>query len=123
MEGFCGRFFAEKKQIIETSFPGDIVGLHDNGNFKIGDTITEGEKINYKGITIFSPEHFRYINNADPMKGKQLQKGIDQLMDEGVAQLFTLELNVLTLSKVIKPFIAIVILLYVWSPKTKSKPY
>ena len=86
-------FFAEKKKIIDLSYPGDIVGLHDNGNFKIGDTLTEGEKINYKGIPSFSPEHFRYINNADPMKGKQLQKGIDQLMDEGVAQLFTLELN------------------------------
>lgn len=86
-------FFAEKKKIIDLSYPGDIVGLHDNGNFKIGDTLTEGEKINYKGIPSFSPEHFRYINNADPMKSKQLQKGIDQLMDEGVAQLFTLELN------------------------------
>jgi len=86
-------FFAEKKQIVDVSYPGDIVGLHDTGNFKIGDTLTEGEQINYKGIPSFSPEHFRYINNADPMKSKQLYKGIDQLMDEGVAQLFTLELN------------------------------
>ncbi len=60
---------------------------------KIGDTLTEGEKLHYKGIPSFSPEHFRYINNADPMKSKQLYKGIDQLMDEGVAQLFTLEMN------------------------------
>jgi len=86
-------FFAEKKQIVDISFPGDIVGLHDTGNFKIGDTLTEGERISYKGIPSFSPEHFRYINNADPLKSKQLYKGIDQLMDEGVAQLFTLELN------------------------------
>jgi peptide chain release factor 3 len=86
-------FFAEKKQIVDISYPGDIVGLHDTGNFKIGDTLTNGEKLNYKGIPSFSPEHFRYINNADPMKSKQLYKGIDQLMDEGVAQLFTLELN------------------------------
>jgi peptide chain release factor 3 len=86
-------FFAEKKAIIEISYPGDIVGLHDTGNFKIGDTLTEGEILNYKGIPSFSPEHFRYINNADPMKSKQLSKGIDQLMDEGVAQLFTLGLN------------------------------
>lgn len=86
-------FFAEKKQVIETSYPGDIVGLHDTGNFKIGDTLTEGENLHYRGIPSFSPEHFRYINNADPMKSKQLAKGIDQLMDEGVAQLFTLELN------------------------------
>ncbi len=86
-------FFAEKKEIVDFSFPGDIVGLHDTGNFKIGDTLTEGEILHYKGIPNFSPEHFRYINNADPMKTKQLNKGIDQLMDEGVAQLFTLELN------------------------------
>ena len=86
-------FFAEKKEVIDESFPGDIVGLHDTGNFKIGDTLTEGEVLHYKGIPSFSPEHFRYINNADPMKSKQLAKGIDQLMDEGVAQLFTLELN------------------------------
>ncbi|MEW7281345.1 peptide chain release factor 3 [Aquimarina sp. 2201CG1-2-11] len=86
-------FFAEKKEIVDISFPGDIVGLHDTGNFKIGDTLTNGEKLHYKGIPSFSPEHFRYINNADPMKSKQLAKGIDQLMDEGVAQLFTLEMN------------------------------
>ena len=86
-------FFAEKKQIVDESFPGDIVGLHDTGNFKIGDTLTSGEKLNYKGVPSFSPEHFRYINNADPMKSKQLHKGISQLMDEGVAQLFTLDLN------------------------------
>jgi len=86
-------FFAEKKEIVDLSYPGDIVGLHDTGNFKIGDTLTEGEILHYKGIPSFSPEHFRYINNSDPMKSKQLAKGIDQLMDEGVAQLFTLELN------------------------------
>lgn len=86
-------FFADKKEIIEESFPGDIVGLPDSGNFKIGDTITEGELLQFKGIPSFSPEHFRYINNAEPLKAKQLYKGIDQLMDEGVAQLFTLEAN------------------------------
>ncbi len=86
-------FFAEKKEIVDISYPGDIVGLQDTGTFKIGDTLTEGEILNYKGVPSFSPEHFRYINNADPLKSKQLFKGIDQLMDEGVAQLFTLELN------------------------------
>ena len=86
-------FFAEKKEIVDISYPGDIVGLHDTGNFKIGDTLTEGEIMSFKGIPSFSPEHFRYINNADPLKSKQLEKGIDQLMDEGVAQLFTLEMN------------------------------
>lgn len=86
-------FFAEKKEIVDISYAGDIVGLHDTGNFKIGDTLTEGELMNFKGIPSFSPEHFRYVNNADPMKAKQLEKGLDQLMDEGVAQLFTLEMN------------------------------
>ncbi len=86
-------FFAEKKEIVDESFPGDIVGIQDTGNFKIGDTLTEGENLNFKGIPSFSPEHFRYVNNADPLKAKQLYKGLDQLMDEGVAQLFTLDLN------------------------------
>ena len=86
-------FFAERKEIVEESFPGDIVGIHDTGNFKIGDTLTEGEALNFIGIPSFSPEHFRYVNNADPMKSKQLYKGLDQLMDEGVAQLFTLDMN------------------------------
>lgn len=86
-------FFAEKKEVVDLSFAGDIVGLHDTGNFKIGDTLTEGEILHFKGIPSFSPEHFRYINNADPLKSKQLEKGIDQLMDEGVAQLFTLDFN------------------------------
>jgi peptide chain release factor 3 len=86
-------FMAEKKSIVEEAYPGDIVGLHDTGNFKIGDTLTEGEQIQYKGIPSFSPELFRFVNNADPMKSKQLAKGVDQLMDEGVAQLFTMKTN------------------------------
>jgi peptide chain release factor 3 len=86
-------FFGGKKQVVDKAYPGDIVGLHDTGNFKIGDTLTEGEKLMFKGIPRFSPEHFRYINNEDPMKAKQLAKGIEQLMDEGVAQLFTLNIN------------------------------
>ncbi len=86
-------FMAEKKSIIDEAFPGDIVGLHDTGTFKIGDTFTEGEKLKFTGIPSFSPELFMYIENADPMKSKQLDKGIQQLMDEGVAQLFTSSLN------------------------------
>lgn len=86
-------FMASKKSVVDTAYPGDIVGLHDSGNFRIGDTLTEGEKLEFKGIPSFSPEHFRFINNADPLKAKQLNKGVDQLMDEGVAQLFTLESN------------------------------
>jgi peptide chain release factor 3 len=86
-------FMASKKSVVDQAFPGDIVGIPDNGNLRIGDTLTAGENLHYKGIPSFSPEHFRFINNADPLKAKQLAKGIDQLMDEGVAQLFTLTQN------------------------------
>ena len=82
---------AARKEVVEEAYPGDIVGLYDSGNFKIGDSLTAGETLHFKGIPSFSPEQFRYVNNADPMKSKQLAKGLDQLMDEGVAQLFTVE--------------------------------
>ena len=86
-------FMAQKKSIVDEAFPGDIVGIPDTGNFKIGDTLTEGEVIHFKGLPSFSPEMFKYIENSDPMKAKQLNKGIDQLMDEGVAQLFVNQFN------------------------------
>jgi len=86
-------FMASRKSVVDEAFPGDIVGLHDTGSFRIGDTLTAGSALVFKGIPSFSPEHFRFINNADPLKAKQLHKGIDQLMDEGVAQLFTLISN------------------------------
>lgn len=82
-------FMASKKSVVDEAFPGDIVGLYDSGNFKIGDSLTEGEPLKFKGIPSFSPEQFRYVVNTDPMKTKQLNKGLKQLMDEGVAQLFT----------------------------------
>jgi len=82
-------FMASAKSIVEEAFPGDVIGLYDSGNFKIGDTLTEGEHIHYKGIPSFSPEIFKELVNTDPMKTKQLDKGIRQLTDEGVAQLFT----------------------------------
>lgn len=86
-------FMAQKKETVEEAFPGDIIGLPDNGNFKIGDTLTAGENLHFKGLPSFSPEMFKYIENADPMKSKQLQKGVDQLMDEGVAQSFVNQFN------------------------------
>lgn len=82
-------FMAQQKSVIDEAYPGDVIGLYDAGNFKIGDTLTEGKKYHFKGIPSFSPELFRYVNNLDPMKTKQLQKGLEQLTDEGVAQLFT----------------------------------
>lgn len=87
------QFMAQRKSTIDEAYPGDIVGLPDNGIFKIGDTLTEGEQIHFRGLPSFSPEMFKYIENADPMKSKQLQKGIEQLMDEGVAQLFVNQFN------------------------------
>ncbi|MDR1814633.1 MAG: peptide chain release factor 3 [Tannerella sp.] len=86
-------FMAQKKEIVDEAFAGDIVGLPDTGTFKIGDSLTEGEELHFKGLPSFSPEMFKYIDNADPMKAKQLAKGIEQLMDEGVAQLFVNQFN------------------------------
>lgn len=82
-------FMANDKSVIDEAYPGDVVGLYDNGNFKIGDTLTEGETMVFKGIPSFSPEIFKVLENRDPLKTKQLEKGVLQLTDEGVAQLFT----------------------------------
>lgn len=87
------QFMAQRKSTVEEAWAGDIVGLPDNGIFKIGDTLTEGEQLHFRGLPSFSPELFKYIENADPMKTKQLNKGIEQLMDEGVAQLFINQFN------------------------------
>ncbi len=87
------QFMAQRKSTIDEAWPGDIVGLPDNGIFKIGDTLTEGEKLHFRGLPSFSPELFKYIENDDPMKSKQFQKGINQLMDEGVAQMFVNQFN------------------------------
>lgn len=86
-------FMAQRKETVEEAFAGDIIGLPDTGNFRIGDTITAGEELHFKGLPSFSPELFKYIENQDPMKTKQLAKGIDQLMGEGVAQLFINQFN------------------------------
>ena len=86
-------FMAQRKSIVDEAWPGDIVGIPDTGNFKIGDTVTAGEDIHFRGLPSFSPEMFKYIENTDPMKSKQLEKGVQQLMDEGVAQLFTNQFN------------------------------
>ncbi len=82
-------FLAQKKEIIDQAFPGDVVGLYDRGDLKIGDTLTEGEQLTFTGIPVFSPSIFKELINTDPMRDKQLRKGIQQLTEEGVAQLFT----------------------------------
>jgi peptide chain release factor 3 len=86
-------FMAQDRETVDEAWPGDIVGIFDTGNLKIGDTLTEGEKILYTGIPSFSPEIFKEVVNMDAMKTKQLEKGLLQLMEEGVAQLFTYELG------------------------------
>ena len=88
------QFMAQRRATVDEAWAGDIIGLPDSGGtFKIGDTLTEGEALHFRGLPSFSPEMFKYIDNADPMRQKQLAKGIDQLMDEGVAQLFVNQFN------------------------------
>lgn len=81
-------FMANEKSIIEDAWPGDVIGLYDNGSLKIGDTLSEGEGLHFRGIPSFSPEIFKSLENRDPLKAKQLDKGIRQLTEEGLAQLF-----------------------------------
>lgn len=87
------QFMAQRKSTVDEAYPGDIVGLPDNEAFKIGDTLTEGEELHFRGLPSFSPELFKYIENDDPMKSKQFYKGLEQLMNEGVAQLFVNQFN------------------------------
>jgi len=87
------QFMAQDREIVDEAYPGDIIGLYDTGNLKIGDTLTEGESLNFKGIPSFSPEIFKEVINKDAMKTKQLEKGLKQLMEEGVAQYFTYEMG------------------------------
>tara|TARA_B100000768_G_scaffold8406_1_gene8791 strand:- start:2007 stop:3056 length:1050 start_codon:yes stop_codon:yes gene_type:complete len=84
-------FMASSKSVVDDAYPGDVIGLYDSGTFKIGDSLSEGEILNFKGIPSFSPEIFKEIQNDDPMKSKQLDKGLRQLTDEGVAQLFIMQ--------------------------------
>jgi len=81
-------FMANNKSIVKEAYPGDVVGLYDNGNFKIGDTLSEGELLHFESVPNFSPEILREVVNLDPLKTKQLDKGVRQMTDEGVAQLF-----------------------------------
>ena len=81
-------FMANNKSTVDEAYPGDVIGLYDNGSLKIGDTLTEGEDLHIAGIPSFSPEILKEVVNRDPMKTKQLEKGVRQLTDEGLAQLF-----------------------------------
>ena len=81
-------FMAADRQHADTAYAGDIIGLHNHGTIQIGDTFTEGEALKYEGIPYFAPELFRRIVLKDPLKMKQLQKGVLQLCEEGATQVF-----------------------------------
>lgn len=81
-------FMAERKNAIDEAFPGDVIGLYDRGELKIGDTLTEGEEHMFQGVPSFAPEIFKELISTDPLRSKQLDKGIQQLREEGIAQLF-----------------------------------
>lgn len=82
------QFMAQDRSLVDEAYAGDIVGIHDPGVFKIGDTITEGERLAYTGIPVFAPEHFVRVELKDPIKSKQLGKALDQLSEEGAVQVF-----------------------------------
>ena len=81
-------FLAGEREQAQTAVAGDIIGLHNHGTMRIGDTFTEGEKIHFNGIPNFAPELFRRIHLNDPLKQKQLLKGLMQLSEEGAVQVF-----------------------------------
>lgn len=81
-------FKAGERIMVEEAVSGDIIGLHNHGTIQIGDTFTEGEELQFTGIPHFAPELFRRIRLTDPMKSKQLQKGLQQLSEEGSTQVF-----------------------------------
>lgn len=81
-------FCAQDRTVTDDAYPGDIIGLHDTGKYQIGDTFTEGEEILFTGIPSFAPEIFKKVILKDPLKGKQLDKGLRQLSEEGTVQLF-----------------------------------
>jgi len=82
------QFLAQDRLTINEAFAGDVIGVHDPGHFRIGDTLFTGAPVEFEGIPQFSPEHFGRLRLRDPMKRKQLQKGIDQLCEEGLVQMF-----------------------------------
>jgi len=81
-------FMAQDRSNVEEAYPGDIIGIHNHGTIKIGDTFTEKEPLKFTGIPNFAPEHFRRVLLKNPMKAKQLNKGLEQMAEEGAVQLF-----------------------------------
>jgi peptide chain release factor 3 len=81
-------FMAQDRAHVDTAYPGDIIGIHNHGTIKIGDTFTDKEPLKFNGIPSFAPEHFRRVRLRNPLKTKQLEKGLSQLAEEGAVQLF-----------------------------------
>ncbi|WP_462326817.1 peptide chain release factor 3 [Desulfobaculum sp.] len=81
-------FMAQDRANVDEAYPGDIIGVHNHGTIKIGDTFTDKEALKFTGIPNFAPEHFRRVRLRDPLKTKQLHKGLMQLAEEGAVQLF-----------------------------------
>ena len=81
-------FMAKEREHVEEAFPGDIIGIHNHGTIKIGDTFTEKEPLKFTGVPNFAPEHFRRVALKNPLKAKQLKKGLKQLTEEGAIQVF-----------------------------------
>ncbi|WP_026471867.1 peptide chain release factor 3 [Alkanindiges illinoisensis] len=81
-------FLAGEREHLEEAWPGDIIGLHNHGTIQIGDTFTNGENLHFTGIPHFAPEMFRRVRLKDPLKSKQLQKGLKELSEEGATQVF-----------------------------------
>ncbi len=81
-------FMAKDKEVIDTAWAGDIVGINDPGLFNIGDTLTDGENLQFTGVPDFAPEHFARVVLMNPLKSKQMNKGLDQLSEEGATQLY-----------------------------------
>jgi peptide chain release factor 3 len=81
-------FFAKERQVAEEAWPGDVVGIANHGTLRIGDTLTEGEELNFRGVPSFAPEILRHVRLDDPMLAKKLRTALDQLAEEGVVQIF-----------------------------------
>lgn len=81
------KLFGQGRQSLEEAYPGDVIGLNNPGVFAIGDTIYQGQRLEYEGIPCFSPEMFAYLKNPNPSKYKQFQKGVQELREEGAVQI------------------------------------
>ncbi|MDG0854923.1 peptide chain release factor 3 [Roseateles puraquae] len=81
-------FMSQKRELLDEAFAGDIIGIPNHGVLQLGDTITEGEALQYTGLPFFAPEMFRAVEVADPLKTKQLKAGLQQLGEEGAIQVF-----------------------------------